>query len=317
MRLTRLSRLPSPRSPPRRLRERNLRRAKSSVKFSGGTESSEPDHASGPPFDREFALEAPRQHGEHRAEDEEQGGHEGVPLRGEPEPLLVFQSLLQRSQNIEETHDRDQGRVLEEIDPGIDDGRQGNPQSLRPDDQKPRLERRETEREGRLVLAERDRLQTASDRLRHVGRREQRERRRHTGELVEVDAPRQHERQDHDPEEQDRHYRRRAPKLDERDARAGDLRMAGSAPVREEEAEGNGNDHGDERKDKIEEEPTPEPGFDEAQTEDASVQEQESCGRENDEEREHRDPPPRIGGPGGEADESEKGQSRKIRPPRL
>ena len=106
---------------------------------------------------------------------------------------------------------------------------QRDPQGLRPDDEKTRLPGRERERQSRLVLAARNRLQAASDRLRHVSGGEQGQRRRDAGELVELDTARQKQRQDDDAEEQDRDDRRRAPEFDEGDARGCDLRMSGSA----------------------------------------------------------------------------------------
>src|SRR4051812_32712949 len=122
---------PSPKSPQKRQRGRNSRLARRSLRFSNAMEFSELSKGHGPALSPtlhgEFALQAPRQPRETRAKHEESRGHKNVSFRCQSKPVRVFQGLLERSQDVEQADDRDQGCVLEEVDGRVDDAWKRNP----------------------------------------------------------------------------------------------------------------------------------------------------------------------------------------------
>src|SRR4029078_7620642 len=84
-------------------------------------------------------------------------------------PLRIDAGHLDRAQEIENTYDEDQRRILEQPNIGVDDIRDRHCQRLRQDDEARHLRIAETDGHGTLVLASRDSLQAGAHDLRHIG----------------------------------------------------------------------------------------------------------------------------------------------------
>src|SRR6187401_326716 len=84
-------------------------------------------------------------------------------------PLRIDAGHLDRAQEIENTHDEDQRRILEQPYIGVDDIRDRHRQRLRQDDETRHLRIAETDGHGPFVLASRNGLQAGAHDLRHIG----------------------------------------------------------------------------------------------------------------------------------------------------
>ena len=115
----------------------------------------------------------------------------------------------------------------------------------------------EPERHRRLVLAARDRLQTAAHDFGHIGGREQHDADQHTRNSVDLPVARQEQRQHVGGEEQHRDQRHAAPELDEDDAERAHDRQRRAPPERQQDAERQRADDAGERDHQRHQEPAP------------------------------------------------------------
>ena len=150
-------------------------------------------------------LDRGRDLGQHRREDEVDGGG-----GGEDRHRLERRGLhaVADVRELDDADDVGERRVLEERDDVVHERRQRDLERLREDDVGRRLERREPERARRLGLAARHRLDAGADRLRVVRADVHRERRRGRREVGEL-QPR-HDQRDREEDEQHLDEQRRA-----------------------------------------------------------------------------------------------------------
>src|SRR5579859_7142418 len=98
-------------------------------------------------------LHAARVARHREAAGEEHQHREDIALPRESQPCRILEGLANRAEDIEESDDADQGRVLEEIDDVVDDTGHDMAQRLRQHDEGLNLPPLETDRVGRLLLS--------------------------------------------------------------------------------------------------------------------------------------------------------------------
>src|SRR6266851_4826104 len=125
--------------------------------------SAAPSVMSAPPPLVELAFEhlAVARHEKAECKVDRRGEH--ISLDVEALPVRVGQRRVGGTEQIEKADDDDQRGVLESADKAVDQGRNNHCQRLRQNNQAGATPIPETERIGGLVLAPRDRLQTAAD----------------------------------------------------------------------------------------------------------------------------------------------------------
>ena len=141
------------------------------------------------------------------------------------------------AEDVEHPDGDHQRGVLEQADERVHDPWNRDLERLRQDHQAQRLPVAQTNRLRRLELAVRNRLQTAPDHLRHVGRGERGDHHHHADELIERQARRQEQLQEDDRHEQQRDQRHPAHHLDEADGDKTDHRQFRTPAERQQDAD--------------------------------------------------------------------------------
>ena len=95
-------------------------------------------------------------------------GDEEIDLDAEAHPPGIDDDGFGGAQQVEQTDDDHEGRVLEERDEGVDERRDGHPQRLRQHDQDGRRPVGKPDAGRRFVLPARDRLQSTANDFGHV-----------------------------------------------------------------------------------------------------------------------------------------------------
>jgi hypothetical protein len=150
----------------------------------------------------ERALEAAAVFGHGEAESEIDHCQQDIHLGAEALPVRVGDGGEAGFQQVEDADDQHQRGVLEEADEGVDQRRDDQFQRLGQHDQKCLLPVRQAKRVGGLALPLGERLQAGADHFGEVGGGEQNDRDLRAQQLVDVDAFRQEQREQHAGHEQ-------------------------------------------------------------------------------------------------------------------
>ncbi|QTK78568.1 6-Pyruvoyl-Tetrahydropterin Synthase [Agrobacterium tumefaciens] len=206
------------------------------------------------------------------------GGNGGRPVR-------IRLVECDDTEQVEHADDRDQRRVLEQPDEGVDDARNDELQRLWQYDQPRLLPVVQAERIRSFILSLRNGLQAAADHFRHIGGGEQRHADQRAQELVEGPAVGQEQRQHDAGEEQHRDQRDASDDLDEEDAEHLDDRQVRTSAKRQKNAEGQRHRDPEEGQDERDHQAAPELRFHLRQAEDAADKQEKRNEGQDDEER--------------------------------